>query len=156
MSHIGQLFKTARRDAGMTPKEVALAAGYRNLNKGHRRLAMLEEGQNLLTDSRIVERFAAVLGIDDADIATASALDLQELDRPIRPYLVERLMAAVYRRHELPGDCTESGARGVAAKLSAETGRSFCLVLSKVRAVYFYPSGKHHESHHVPCMSIGR
>ena len=156
MSHIGELFKAARQKAGLTRKEVALAAGYHNLNKGLRRLNMLEDGKTMLPNPRIVERFAAVLGIDEADIAKASARDWEELDRPIRPYLVERLMPAVYRRHHLPEDVTVADAREIASRMSIETGRSFCLVLSRVRCVYFYPSGRFRESHYVPNMSIGR
>ena len=156
MSHIGQLFKTARRDAGMTPKDVALAAGYRNLNKGLRRLDMLEGGQTLLPNPSIVETFAAVLGIEKTDIAKASALDWQELDRPIRPYLVERLMPAVYRRHDLPEDCTVADARSIATRMSVKTGRSFCLVLSRIRSVYFHRGGTSCESTDVPGGSIGR
>ena len=156
MSHIGELFEIARREAGLTPKEAALAAGYQNLNKGLRRLNMLEDGQTMLHDPRIVDRFAAVLGIDEADIAVASALDWEEWDRPIKPYLVERLMPAVYRRHELPEDCPVDKARKIATKMSVVTGRSFCLVLSRVRTVYFYPSGKSCESNYVPGTSIGR
>lgn len=156
MSRIGQLFTTARRDAGMTPKEVALAAGYRNVNKGLRRLRTLESGQSSLPDPRIVETFAAVLSIDGTDIATASELDWQELDRPIKPYLVERLMPAVYRRHELPEDCSLEDARSMAARMAAETRRSFCLVLSRVRSVYFYPSGNTRESNYLPGTPIGR
>ena len=155
MSHIGQLFKDARRQAGLTRRDAALAAGYRNVNKGLRRLNSIEDGQTKLHDSRIVERFAAVLDIDDAATGVAFALDWQELDRPIRPYLVERLMPAVYRRHQLPEDCTVHDARVIAAKMSVETGHSFCLVLSQVRSVYFYPSGKTRESYDVPSMSIG-
>lgn len=154
MSQIGQLFKAARREAGLTPKGVALAAGYRNVNKGLRRLSMLEDGQILLHDPRIVNKLAAALSIDGVDIAKASALDWEELDRPIKPYLVERLMPAVYRRHQLPEDCTVADARNTAARMSVETGRSFCLVLSRVRSVYFYASGRRRESHHVPSMSV--
>lgn len=156
VSHFGQLLRATRLKAGMTLKEVVLAAGYTNINKGLRRLSMLENERNMLHDPRTVERFAAVLDIDDAEITGAFAHDWQELDRPITPYLVERLMPAVYRRHQLPEDCTVSDAREIAEKLSIETGRSFCLVLSRVRSVYFYPSGNHCESHHVPGMAIGR
>ncbi len=156
MSHIGQLFKAARREAGLTPKEVALAAGYTNLSKGLRRINTLEDERATLHDPIVVEKFATALSIDGADIAKASDLDWVELDRPIRPYLVERLMPAVYRRHHLPEDCTVADAREIAGRMSVETGRSFCLVLSRVRCVYFYPSGRSHESHLVPSMSVGR
>jgi len=117
---------------------------------------MLEDGRNLLPAPRIVARYAEVLRIDDADIIRAFALDRQALDQPIKPYLVERLMPAVYRRHKLSEDCPVDEARKIAARMSVETGRSFCLVLSKVRSVYFYPSGKHCESNYVPDTSIGR
>ena len=155
MSHIGQLFKAARHEAGLAPKEVVLSAGFKNVTKGLRRLNSLEDGQTLLHDPRIVQRFAAALSLDGAAIAVASALDWQELDRPIKPYLVERLMPAVYRRHLLPEDCAVADARNLAARMSVEAGRSFCLVLSMIRCVYFYPSGRSHESHLVPSMSIG-
>jgi transcriptional regulator with XRE-family HTH domain len=156
MSHLGQLFRNARREAGLTRKQVAQAAGYKNLNKGLRRLGTLEDGQTVLPDPKIVERFAAVLKVDEADILMVSSLDCQDLNRPITPYLVERMMPAVYRRHQLPEGCTVEDARSFAARMSIERERSFCLVLSRVRAVYFYPSGESCESHLVPGMSFGR
>lgn len=156
MSHIGRLFKAARLKAGMTPKEVVQAAGYCNVNKGLRRIYLIEDQRTTLHDPRIVERLAAVLDIDSADIVKASALDWEELDRPIQPHLIERLMPAVYRRHELPEGCTVSDAREIASRMSIETGRSFCLVLSQVGTVYFYPSGKSSESDYVPGTSVGR
>ena len=65
-------------------------------------------------------------------------------------------MPAMYRRHELPEDCTVDEARKIGSEMSVETGRSFCLVLSKVRTVYFYPSGSSSESSYIPGASIGR
>jgi hypothetical protein len=156
MSHLGQLFRTVRREARLTPKDVALAAGYKNLTKGLRRLANLEDGQTLLPDPQIVKKFATVLSIDEADIIMASSLDWTELDRPITPYLVERMMPAVYRRHRLPENSTLEDARVRAARMAVETGHSFCLVLSQVRCVYFYASGNQCESHVVPGMAFGR
>ena len=156
MSHIGRLFEKTRREAGLKPKDVVLRAGYVKISKGMRHLQTLEQGQDLLPNLRLVEKFAVAIGISDADLTAAFALDWQELNRPITPSLVERLMPAVYRRHELPEDCTEDDARKIAAKLSVETGRNFCLVLSRVRSVYFYPSGKTSESSYVPGTSIGR
>jgi transcriptional regulator with XRE-family HTH domain len=155
MSHLGQLFRTARREAGLTATDVAQAAGYKNLNKGLRRIEMLEDGQ-ALPDPRIVERIAVVLKIDEADIDKASALDWQELDRPIKPFLMERMMPAFYRSHQLPEDCTLEDARSMAATMAIDTGHIFCLVLSTVRAVYFYKSGNVCESDLVPGTSFGR
>ena len=58
--------------------------------------------------------------------------------------------------NELPECCVVDDARKIGSKMSLEKGRSFCLVLSKVRTVYFWPSGKSRESNYVPGASIGR
>ena len=156
MSHIGKLFQDARREAGLKPKDVVLRAGYVKISKGMRHLQTLEDGSSLLPNPNLIEKFTAALGIDSVDLADAFALDWAELNRPIKPYLVERLMPAMYRRHELPEGCTVDEARRIGSKMSVETGRSFCLVLSRVRTVYFYPSGKCSESGYIPGASIGR
>jgi hypothetical protein len=65
-------------------------------------------------------------------------------------------MPAFYRRHQLPENCTVDEARRIGSEMSVETGRSFCLVLSRVSTVYFYSSGKSCESSYVPGSSIGR
>jgi len=156
MSHIGNLFIDARKEAGLRSKDVVLLAGYTKISKGMRHLQSLEDGRSLIPNWHLVDKFAVALDITEADIQAALALDWEELNRPIMPYLIERLMPAVYRRHELPENCTEWEAREIGSEKSIESGRSFCLVLSRVRTVYFYPSGKSCESSYVPGTSIGR
>jgi hypothetical protein len=156
MSHIGKLILSKRKNAGLKSKDLVLLAGYKKISKGMRHLQKLEDGRSLIPKLWLVEKFAKALGIEDVDIKAAFELDWEELNRPTKPHLIEKLHPVVYRSHQLPENCTVEEASKIGSKMAVETGRSFCLILSRVRAVYFYPSGKSIDSSYAPGTSIGR
>jgi hypothetical protein len=156
MGNIGKLFLTKRKKAGLNSKDVVVLAGYKKISKGMRHLQKLEEGRSLIPKLWLVERFAKALGIEEVDLEAAFELDWEELNQPCKPHLIEKLHPVVYRSHQLPENCTVEEASKLGSKMSVETGRSCCLILSRVQAIYFYPSGKSIESCYVPGTSIGR
>ncbi len=67
---VASRFTTARRDQGFSQPELVREAGYRNINKGLRRLRHLESGSPKAPDHRIIERFGYTLGLDLDALAT--------------------------------------------------------------------------------------
>ena len=61
--------------------------------------------------------------------------------KSVRPYLVERLMAAVYRRENLPGFLSRREMIQIAERRSSATGRRVCIVLGAGKCIYFEPDG---------------
>jgi len=102
MSCLGELLWKTRRSLGLTIVEVARRAGYRNVNKGIRRYTDIETGSDVFPKEVIRRRFTEVLGLDEADILAAMLMDFEELDRPVAPRLIIRIMASAYAEHPLP------------------------------------------------------
>jgi hypothetical protein len=67
MSHIGKLFLTKRKKAGLKSKEVVVFAGYTKISKGMRHLQELEDGRSSIPKLWLVEKFVAALGITQAE-----------------------------------------------------------------------------------------
>jgi len=70
--------------------------------------------------------------------------------RGFQPQLVERLMAAVYRRENLPGFLSRENMIQIAERRSSTTGRRVCLVLGAGNCIYFEPDGRREWSEDAP------
>jgi transcriptional regulator with XRE-family HTH domain len=150
VTYIGQLICEVRGQRRLTRRQVVELAGYRNLTKGLRRLDELESGRDVLPDARVLERFVAVLGIAEADVLLALGRDFDELDRPIRPYLVLRWLPGLYFNQSLPAGCSTREACVVARQIVAERNIRVCLVRSRIRGRYFGPEGTEFEAYGLP------
>ena len=62
--------------------------------------------------------------------------------KSVQPYLVERLMATVYRRENLPGFLSTGEMIQIAEGRSTTTGRRVCLVIGVGKCIYFEPDGR--------------
>jgi len=155
MSHLGDLFAKSRKDLSLSPKQVAQLAGYKNIDKGIRRYRQIENGNNLFPHREVLERFRTVLELDVSDIVMAQALDFEELEKPIQPYIVHRIFAGLHSRLDLPVDCTIDLGLLTAKALAEKLKVRMCLVLSKIRCIYCDPGGSTEESIGIPIMSIG-
>ena len=71
-----------------------------------------------------------------------------------QPHLVERLMAAVYRRENLPAFLSRGEMIHIAGNRSVTTGRRVCLVLDVGRCIYFEPDGRREWSDDAPAGGI--
>ena len=153
-SGTAELFRERRREIGLGYKEVALRAGYRNIDKGMRRMEELEDGTNYFPHPEIRKRFAEVLDISEDAIESAMKENFRELDRPVEPQIIIRVMAAVYREPNLPPGCTREEAERIAERLSWEEGERCCVVLSHVRSLFYEPDGTKEEIYTVPAGGI--
>ena len=66
------------------------------------------------------------------------------------PYLVERLMATVYRRRPVPGGLARADLIAWAGDEAVAAGRRMCLVFGPTECVYLTPDGCWEESAEPP------
>ena len=159
MSHIGDLFRCARKKAGLSLKDCACAAGFKNLAKQMRVLAAIEDGKSPFPKDAYLERFARILGIHDADIVQAMSLDYVAYESwcntPIKLHLRVRLVATVYAYQSLPDGCTREQAEEIARQISQERKMIVWLVYARGHSKIFKPDGTVAKSC-PPMMQIGR
>ncbi len=154
MSHLGNLFERARGGLGLRIVDVARQAGYANLNKGIRRYANIEDGDDVFPSKIVYQRFATVLGLDELAILAAMVDDFEELDRPVPPRLVIRVTPCFHQQRSLPPDCSRQEAEAIAVDVARKENRKVCLVLSRLRALYIEPDGKRFEAYGLPASSL--
>ena len=99
-----------RLEKKLTLGQLARLLGYTNANKGCNRIKTFEAGGKVLPD--LLSKLAEVLYFGPDEIRQAASKDYQDwLDwasEPIRPYVVVRLMPAIYQRVQLPDDVLDS------------------------------------------------
>jgi len=104
MIHTGRLIATTRKKRRLTPQRLARELGWRNLEKGARKILALERAE--ATDDELLERIVTFLDISPEARAEAERLDaerlLQILATPVEPEMLMRLMPAVYKRVAIP------------------------------------------------------
>ncbi len=155
MSSISELFRRRCAEIELSRREIAERAGYVNITKGMNRLRRLEDPKTYFPNRQVMERFAAVMGISEEEMDLALCTDFEELDRPVKPSVVARVMPAVYTAVKLPEDCSPEEAVEIAKQVSAETGMSCCVTLSKIRGVYVWKDGTIRESYGLPGSPLG-
>ena len=71
-------------------------------------------------------------------------------EKAFQPHLVERLMAAVYRKENLPGFLSRGEMIRIAEQRCSTTGRRVCLVVGAGTCIYFEPDGRRKWSDDAP------
>ena len=159
MSYIGDLFRSVRKQAGLSRKHCAQATGFNNLAKQIRVLAAIEDGKSPFPKDTYLTRFGRILGIDNADIVQALSLDYADYEAwcntPVKPHLRLRVVPTVYLHHSLPDGCTMEEAEEIAHRISQERRVMVWLVYARGRALIFKPDGTVAKSC-PPIMAIGR
>ena len=95
------------------------------------------------------------LELDVSEIVMAQALDFQELEKPIQPYIVYRFVPGFHIRKELHPDCTMDQAMMTAKKLARRLEMRTCLVVSRLRSIFIDPDGSTEEALGTPVMRVG-
>jgi transcriptional regulator with XRE-family HTH domain len=146
---LGEMFRRTRVERGLSLRQLALLVGYRNTNKGIRRLTAIEKG-DLSPNRDLYDRIASALELD-LDLLKATVVrDRDEYlenwnrwaDEPIKPYLFLRLQSCIYVRREIPEELAdleqvELWASGVARKNHWRA----CLVWTRRLSVWFDADG---------------
>ena len=153
VTHLGRLLRCKRREKEWRPVDVVRAAGYRNVNKGMRRYEAVEQGRIVFPRSVILHPFTLALEIDETTVLMAMCRDFEELDRPVSPRVIVRILPGVYMPLDLPENCMLEEAESIASEYSRNTGRTVCIVLSSIRGLYITPDGRKYEAYGLPSSS---
>jgi transcriptional regulator with XRE-family HTH domain len=146
-TELGQLLRRTRTDLRLTLQGLAQRIGYRNLNKGARRLETLEVSG--LGTAEIVRRAASALGIDPQAVFEARARDEAARSADFEGWLdvaqpmeVCGYVAGVTFRVPLPPGLTEEQAIAFATDAHRRWRVRMCLVLDRKRSFWISPEGK--------------
>jgi hypothetical protein len=98
MKHLATYFQRKRREKNLRLGQVARLVGYKKVSKGCRRIETFERTGLIASD--LLAKLATALEIDQSTVNRLAEEDLREwmawANEPIRPYMVARLMAAVF------------------------------------------------------------
>jgi transcriptional regulator with XRE-family HTH domain len=147
-SKLAEHFRNARLNKGLTIGELTRLVGYKNVSKGANRITAFERGGGIHAD--LCCKLADVLGIDHLTVDRLMEEDRRQFfaewnawaSEPIRPYLIIRLMAAVYSPHDLPEEIQSvEEAEAYAAHVARTRRLRCCLVLSRRISVWIEADG---------------
>jgi hypothetical protein len=147
-SKLSEHFYKARLNKGLTLGQVTRLVGYRNVSKGANRINAFERGGSIHRDLRT--KLADVLGIDHLTVERLMDEDRRQFfatwnawaNEPIRPYLIIRLMPAVYCAQDLPAEIESAeAAEEYAVNVARSRHLRCCLVLSRRISVWIEANG---------------
>jgi hypothetical protein len=169
-TNLDRYFEQKRLDRGLKPGQLARLAGCCNVQKNGSRIRSFELSDSI--GQELFEKIAAVLEIDADPIKRLIEQDRREFyeewlawaNEPIQPYLVIRLIAAVYSGRAVPPDITtREEAEKWASTVAKEIGRQCCLVWNRRTSCWFNEEGKlTHRTRakpgepNVPWIKVGR
>jgi transcriptional regulator with XRE-family HTH domain len=149
MSKLGDFLRAERLKQGLSLGQLARLVGYRNLNKGARRILALERTGTGKVD--LVVNVAEALDLQWTTIERLAEEDHRErllaweawVSEPVPMCLVVRLMAAVYSRMALPAWVTTPvEAEAWACEFARQHGCRVCLMLSRRQSVWIDAQGE--------------
>lgn len=133
---------------GLKPKQLARLAGCVNVPKNGSRIRSFELSGNI--GQELFEKVAAALEIDAGTIEQLVEQDRREFyeawlawaNEPIKPYLVIRLIAAVYSSRSVPPEITTmEEAEKWGSAIAEEIKKQCCLVWSRRISPWFSEDG---------------
>ena len=140
--------KQERVKQGLNYAQVSRKMGYKNLNKGIRRIIDLERED--VVHPEVLDRIIDALELDKDKVKYLVQLDEEEQQRkfdewvntPIKWHLIIRWMPAVYGEREIPGYIkTQDEAIDYAREVAKELKSMVWLVLSRKENIHIYPDG---------------
>ncbi|MCK6440810.1 MAG: hypothetical protein L6Q71_11510 [Planctomycetes bacterium] len=143
--HLGSYIEQERIRQGLRRSELATHAGWRS-TKGCRKITALERGEEV--DEAALRRLVPVLNLNPSVIEMLLERDRQDLLAEIKrqevgfqPYMLIRLLAAVFMRVEIPVDVErdEFHLREFARAHAEHIRRQVCLAVGPVRCVWISP-----------------
>jgi hypothetical protein len=156
-------------------------AGYKNINKGCRKIRHIERGEAPLAEEaglaptakherrlrRMESGECRFPMLDEFEVLT-EALDIsgpkafwayqkecRYYDDGVAPTIVARLMPAVYNRVSYPKNLSTQDVIEFAMEFSADEGFKVCVTFDDGRALYIEPNGDRSETWQGPSMTIG-
>ena len=147
-SDLSKHFRETRIAQGIRVSHLAHLCGYRNISRGSRRIHNFEAGGSI--HRPLLLKLADVLKIDRAKVEALVEEDRRQFfaewnewaNEPIRPYVVVRMMPAIYCPHDLPEEIQSvKEAEQYTADFSKKNRLKCCLVLSRKISVWFSHDG---------------
>jgi hypothetical protein len=148
-THLSRHFAERRLTRGLKPGQLARLAGCANVQKNGGRIRAFELSGRI--GRELFERVARALEIDRATIERLVEQDRREffeewlawVNVPIQPYLVIRLIPAVYSKRAVPSRITSlDEAEAWASSVAVECRRRCCLVWSRKLSSWFDEIGE--------------
>jgi hypothetical protein len=147
-TNFSRYFQQKRLDRGLKSGQLARLAGCMNVPKNGSRIRSLGLSGNI--GQELFERIAAALEIDARTIEQLVEQDRREFyekwlawaNEPIKPFLVIRLIPAVYSSRPVPpGITTMEEAEKWASAVAGEIKKRCCLVWSRRISCWFSDDG---------------
>jgi hypothetical protein len=148
-TNLSRYIQQKRLDKGLKPGQVARLAGCVNVQKNGSRIRSFELSGSI--GRELFEKIAGALGIDAGTIKRLVEQDRREfyqawlewVNEPNQPYLVMRLMAAIYSSRAVPPEiATMEEAERWASAVAKEIHLRCCLVWSRRISCWFNEEGK--------------
>jgi hypothetical protein len=147
-TNLSRYFQQKRLDRSLKPGQLARLAGCVNVPKNGSRIRTFELSGSI--GRELFERIAAVLEINASTIERLVEQDRREffeewlawVSQPIKPYLVIRLIAAIYSSRGVPPEIsTMEEAEKWASAVAGEIKKRCCLVWSRRISCWFSDDG---------------
>jgi transcriptional regulator with XRE-family HTH domain len=145
-TELGELIRRSRRSLGWTLQDLARRMGYRNLQKGARRLEHLERSG--IASADLEANAASALGLEPRTVFETKARDdvarqtlFQELLEDAQPMELYGYVAGVTFRVPLPERLTVDQAIGFATEARKKLRVRMCLVLDRKRSFWISSDG---------------
>ncbi len=148
-TQLSRYFEQQRVARGLKPGQLAQLLGFSNLSKNGSRIRVFE--QTGAISKELFEKLVDYFAVDSQTIEELVEQDRREFfsqwlawaNEPVQPYLVVRLVAAIYSRRELSPDVkTIEEAEGWAASIARESKLKCCLVWNRRLSIWFNESGE--------------
>jgi hypothetical protein len=147
-THLSRHFEQKRFEKGLKPGQLARLAGCTNIPKNGSRIRCFELSGNIVQE--LFEKIAGALEIDAGTIERLVEQDRREffeewlawVSQPIQPYLVIRIIAAIYSSRAVPAEITTmEEAEQWAGAVAKEIQKRCCLVWSRRISCWFSEDG---------------
>jgi hypothetical protein len=169
-TNLGNYFRIQRETKGLNLNRLARLIGYKNDCKGMNRIGSFENHGVVHPD--LLKKLMVALDVDPAIVDQLVEQDRLEffaewtkwVNTPIDPYLVIRLMPAIYCRKDIPDTVRNiDEAEDYAVSISKRMHCKVCLVLSRRITLWFNSEGVLDDAteavpgqSNVPTMRLGR
>ena len=139
---LGKLLEKRRKEQGLSKKEMVLKLGYLNINRGIRRVNAIENGEVI---REVTVKMMRILGVTQEEMATCEKKQAEWIDSlpPIKPYIVVRIIPAIYLNADVPQHLTEEEMVEYAIALSKRQNRYVCLQYARAKRYWINPNGSY-------------
>ncbi|MCH8828042.1 MAG: helix-turn-helix transcriptional regulator [Planctomycetes bacterium] len=150
-SQLARHFRTVRKERDLSLSQLARLIGYKNVTKGCNKITKFEQRGEI--HAGLLWKLADALSIDPTTIDKLIEQDRREFyrvwnewaDVPISPFIVIRLLPAVYKRSELPdGIVSVEEAEIIAAETARRWRKKVYLQWTRRLSIWFNEQG--HET----------